>query len=144
MTLFSDAKGRKVVSTSSADTVGKVHDFVVDPSSRSVLAVLCKKTESGEVLRWSDITAFGDDAVTVSGPEQLGEADERVSELLGKDHQVLGKRVLTARGTEVGKVTDVEFDHESGAIENLVLGSETIGGSRLLGVGSYAVVVRLD
>ena len=144
MTRFSDAKGRKVVSTSTADTVGKVNDFVVDPSSRSVLAVLCKKTESGEVLRWSDITAFGDDAVTVSGPEQIGEADEQVSELLGKDHQVLGKRVLSTHGADVGKVTDVEFDHESGAIENLVLGNETIGGSRLLGVGSYAVVVRLD
>ena len=126
MTRFSDAKGRKVVSTSTADTVGKVNDFVVDPSSRSVLAVLCKKTESGEVLRWSDITAFGDDAVTVSGPEQIGEADEQVSELLGKDHQVLGKRVLSTHGADVGKVTDVEFDHESGAIENLVLGNETI------------------
>ena len=64
--LFSDAKGRKVVSTSTAETVGKVREFVVDPASRSVIAIHLKKAESGETLRWSDITGFGEDAVTFS------------------------------------------------------------------------------
>lgn len=144
MTLFSDARGRKVVSTSTADTVGKINEFVVDPSSRSVVAVLCKKTEDGDTLLWSDITAFGDDAVTVANAGVIGSPDETVSALTGKDHHVLGKRVLTSRGADIGKVTDVEFDHESGAIENLVLDDRTVGGARLLGVGSYAVVVRAE
>ncbi|GAB2919246.1 hypothetical protein GCM10027047_16010 [Rhodococcus aerolatus] len=144
MTLFSDAKGRKVVSTSTADTVGKISEFVVDPSSRSVVAVLCKKTEDGDTLRWSDITAFGDDAVTVANAGVIGSPDETVGALTGKDHHVLGKRVLTSRGADLGKVKDVEFDHESGAIENLVLDDQSIGGARLLGVGSYAVVVRAE
>lgn len=144
MTLFSDAKGRKVVSTSTADTVGKVHELVVDPSSRSVVAVVCKKTEDGDTVLWSDVTAFGEDAVTVANAGVLGTGDELVAGLLGKDHHLLGKRVLTSRGADIGKVTDVEFDHESGAIENLVLGDGSVGGARLLGVGSYAVVVRAD
>ncbi len=142
MTLFSEAKGRKIVSTSTADTVGKINEFVVDPASRSVVAVLARKTEDGDTLRWSDITAFGDDAVTVANAGVLGTADEKVATLVGKDHHVLGKRVLTTRGADIGKVTDVEFDHESGAIENLLIGDESVGGARLLGVGSYAVVVR--
>lgn len=144
MTLFSDAKGRKVVSTSTADTVGKVHDFVVDPASRSVVAVVCKKTEDGDTLLWSDVTAFGDDAVTVANAGVLGTGDERVAGLAGKDHHVLGKRVLTTRGADIGKVKDVEFDHESGAVENLLLDGESVGGARLVGIGSYAVVVRAD
>lgn len=72
----------------------------------------------------------------------LGTGDETVAGLVANDHHVLGKRVLTTRGADIGKVTDVEFDHESGAIENLRLDDETIGGARLLSVGSYAVVVR--
>lgn len=144
MTLFSDAKGRKIVSTSTADTVGRVGELVVDASSRSVVAVLCKKAEDGDILLWSDVTAFGDDAVTVASAGAIGSPDETVAALTGKDHRVLGKRVLTTRGADIGKVTDVEFDHESGAIENLVLDGETVGGARLLGVGSYAVVVRAD
>ncbi len=142
MTLFSDAKGRQVVSTSTADTVGKIHELVVDPSSRSVVAMLCKKTEDGDTLLWSDVTAFGDDAVTVAGAAVLGTPDEKVAGLVGKDHHLLGKRVLTTRGADIGRVTDVEFDHESGAIENLILDDESVDGARLLGVGSYAVVVR--
>lgn len=144
MTLFSEAKGRKIVSTSTADTVGKISEFVVDTSSRSVVAVLCKKTEEGDTLLWSDVTAFGHDAVTVASADAIGSPDETVAALSGKDHHVLGKRVLTTRGADIGKVTDVEFDHESGAIENLILNGETVGGARLVGVGSYAVVVRVD
>lgn len=142
MTLFSQAWGRQVVSTSTADTVGTVHDFIVDPASRSVVAVLCKKTADGDTLRWADITAFGDDAVIVADGGVIGRADETVSRLTGKDHRVLGKRVLTTRGADIGKVVDVEFDHESGAIASLLLDDEQVGGARLLGVGSYAVVVR--
>ena len=67
-----------------------------------------------------------------------------VADLVANDHHVLGKRVLTSRGADIGKVTDVEFDHESGAIENLLLDDETVAGARLLGVGSDAVVVRAE
>lgn len=140
---FSDARGRKVVSTSTADTVGKIDELLVDPASRSVLALVLKKTDDGDTLRWSAITAFGEDAVTVGSAEAITAPDEQVAALTGKDHAVLGKRVLTTAGAELGKVDDVEFDHESGAIETLLLhGDDTVAGSRLVGVGSYAVVVR--
>jgi hypothetical protein len=56
---FTEATGRKIVSTSTAATVGKVSGFVVDPAVSSVVA-LQLKAYSGEVLRWSDLTAFGD------------------------------------------------------------------------------------
>jgi uncharacterized protein YrrD len=140
---FSEAKGRKVVSSSTASTVGKVSRFVVDPATRAVVAVELRKTQDGDVLRWSDITAFGADAVTVTDADMIGDGGERVKALSGKSHRVLGKRVLTSTGDELGKVDDVDFDPASGALTAILVdkGPEVPAG-RLLGVGSYAVVVR--
>ena len=44
----SGLKGTKTVSTSSADTVGKVSGFLLDPASRSVVALEFKKTDHGK------------------------------------------------------------------------------------------------
>lgn len=141
MTLFSEAKGRKVVSTSTADTVGKVHELVVDPTTRTVLALELKKTGSGDTLRYSDITAFGEDAVTVSGADKITDAGADVVALLGKEHHLIGKRMLSSAGVELGTVTDVEFSPESGQVTAVHLDGALVSGHRLLGVGSYAVVV---
>ncbi len=141
--LFSEGKGRKVVSSSTATTVGKVSRFVVDPATRAVVGVELKKTEDGDMLRWADITAFGVDAVTVTGPDKIGDGGESVQALAGKAHRLLGKRVLTSTGDELGKVADVDFDPLSGALVALHVDDQSVvDASRLLGIGSYAVVVR--
>jgi sporulation protein YlmC with PRC-barrel domain len=143
--LFSQAKGHKVVASSTAATVGKVSGFVVDPVTRSVVALQLKKADKGDFLRWADLAAFGADAVTVTDDSVIGDGGADVSALAGKAHRVLGKRVLTSGGDELGKVDDVDFDPETGTISALVLGkggSGEVAGDRLVGIGSYAVVVR--
>ena len=139
--LFSQAKGHKVVSTATAEQVGKVKDVVVDAATHRVVALLLKKTDHGSVLRWSDLTGFGSDAATVASADLLLESDEQVDGLRGKEHEVLGKRVLDTRGDELGEVKDLDIDPTSGAIISLVLERRSVPGAALVGVGSYAVVV---
>jgi sporulation protein YlmC with PRC-barrel domain len=143
--LFSDARNRKVVASSDAATVGKVARFVVDPALRRVVALELKKTDDGDLLLWSDITAFGSDAVTVSDAGRIGDGTPETKELAAKHRRVLGKRLLTTAGDELGRVDDVAFDPESGALSSLVpdRGPE-VSAARLVGVGSYAVVVRAE
>jgi sporulation protein YlmC with PRC-barrel domain len=50
--------------------------------------------------------------------------------------------VLTEHGHFLGKVRDVEFDPANGRITSLMLKEAFVDGERLLGIGSYAVVVR--
>ncbi len=139
---FSAAVGRQVVGADAADTVGQVAGFVVDPVGRRVLAVQVKKSGSGTTLPWSNISAFGDDAVIVRGADAIGdEPDAAIVALTGKDHGLVGKRVLTAAGNQLGTVSDVDFDPASGAITSLRLDTGDVAGVRLFGVGSYAVVV---
>jgi sporulation protein YlmC with PRC-barrel domain len=139
---FSEASGRKVVSTSTAETVGRIEEFVIDPRSHSVVALELKRTDTGDTLRWSDIVAFGVDAVTVTAADKISDAGPDIQTLTGKAHRVLGKRVLSTRGDELGRVADVEFDPETAAITAFQLDSGDVEGVRLIGIGSYAVVVH--
>ncbi|MFB9314372.1 PRC-barrel domain-containing protein [Nocardioides plantarum] len=141
---WSQLKGRKVVSTATADRVGKVSGFVLDPETRCVVALELKKTDTGSIVRWSDLVAVGSDAVTVADAAVVVEPDEALEALSGKRGAVLKKLVLDDGGRALGKVTDLDLDPETGALRELLLDERTVVGERLLGVGSYAVVVGSD
>jgi sporulation protein YlmC with PRC-barrel domain len=55
---------------------------------------------------------------------------------------MLKKRILNTAGLQVGTVRDVEFDPADGRIVGILTDDQPIDGRALLGVGSYAVVVR--
>jgi sporulation protein YlmC with PRC-barrel domain len=138
---FSEASGHKIVSTATAENVGKLDAFVVDPVTRSVVALTLKKTADGDTLPWGDIVGFGADAVTVADAAKIVEAPADLAELTGKDHHLLGKRLLSSGGDELGKVKDVDFDPATGTVTSIITKEHEVPGSALVGVGSYAVVV---
>ena len=143
MMLFSEALGRSVVSTDTASTVGRVSDYVVDPRLPGVVALILSKTSSqGSALPWPNIIAFGVDAVTVPRAAAVVEPDPYLAELAGKAHTLRHKRVLTTSGVQLGTVLDVDFDPAIGRLAALLLEQGPIDAARLLGVGSYAVMVR--
>src|ERR1700712_5852821 len=105
--LFSEAVGHKVVSTSSAATVGHVASMVIDPVAQRVVALSLKKTPvSGDLLPWTEITAFGVDAVTVGSESQIVEEQGQFAELNSKAHVIMKKRILNTAGLQVGTVRD--------------------------------------
>ncbi|MEO7421965.1 MAG: PRC-barrel domain-containing protein [Ornithinibacter sp.] len=143
--MFSAAKGHKVVDTSSAATVGTVSGFLVEPSAHVIVALRVKKAETGEVIRWRDITAFGSEAVTVPRGGVVTDTDAELEALGAKARKLMKKRVLTSAGDELGTVKDVDFDPATGALTWFLLGGEPdVAADRLIGVGSYAVVVRAE
>jgi sporulation protein YlmC with PRC-barrel domain len=141
--LFSDALRLHVVDTATAITIGRVDDIVVDPHSRTI-AALRVDGRGADVLHWPDITGFGADAVTVASATAVGDPTESTAGLLDRDYQIVGKRLLTDSGEELGRVLDVEFDPDSGSVTGLLSTVGRIDGDLLLGCGSYAAVVRLD
>lgn len=138
---FSETSGRKVLDTASATTVAKVSALLVDPAERRVVAVKVKRKGDQDVLRWSALTSFGPDAVTVEGERVFTSSDAQLDALSGKAGALVGKRVLTDAGDEAGTVQDVEFDPADGTVTALLTSEGDVEGSRLRGVGSYAVVV---
>ena len=143
--LLSELKDHPVMSLESANRIGRVAGAVIDPATRRVVALRLRKTSGdGDTLHWEDLTALGQDAVTVAGQRLVTSARGRAEALSGKEHELVGKRVLTSAGDEVGEVDDVDVDVESGSVTRLVTSEGDVDGARLVGCGSYAVVVRAE
>ena len=145
MIRFGEARKRDVVTTNDAETVGRIDHFVVDPETRRIAAVRLDKVQGDDrYVSWSRIGSFGQDVVTIEDAAALRKPDGPREEGVRKEFAILGKRVLSDAGRELGEVTDVEFDQSTGAITALLTEREQIAGERLRGIGSYAVVVARD
>lgn len=141
--LFSETAGRQVVSATEARTVGIVDAFVVDPATASVVALRLKKTDgSGDTLVWEHIHAIGPDAVIVRSGATLGTPSGELAPLADKHRSLPGKRVLDERGEALGTVSDVDFDPDSGALLTIRTTTGDHPGKRVLGLGSYALILR--
>jgi sporulation protein YlmC with PRC-barrel domain len=140
---LSAARGRKVVAMNTAATVGRLDDFVIDARTARVVALRLRKTRvRASMLPWSDVHGFGDDAITVADAGRIVEPDRDLAELASKSSALLRKRVLSTAGVDLGQATDVDIDTATGEVVVLLLPNGTIAGSRLVGAGPYAVVVR--
>lgn len=140
---FSEAKNRKVISTTGAKTVGRLSEFVVDPRTAHVVALKLRKAEGkGNTLTWNHMKSFGQDAIIVESADMIRSAEGDLAALCDKRRRMLGKRILTERGDEVGRVKDVEFDPDSGQVRAVITESAEIDGPRIIGLGTYALVVR--
>jgi len=141
--VFSQAGKRDGVNTATATRGARVDGFVVLPGpARVALLRLGKVSGAGTLLAWEDVRGFGPDAVTVATDAVIRPPRDGVEQRAeDNDLDILGKRVLTEQGTELGTVTDVDFDPETGAVTTLITKSNTIAGQRLIGLGGYAAVV---
>jgi uncharacterized protein YrrD len=141
--LFSQARKHAVVNTATATRVARVEGFVVLPGpARVALLRLGKVSGAGTLLAWDDVQGFGPDAVTVASDAVIRPARDRLEQRAeNNDLEILGKRVLSEQGTQLGTVTDVDFDPETGAVTLLITKTATISGQRLIGLGGYAAVV---
>jgi sporulation protein YlmC with PRC-barrel domain len=140
---FSDIVKNPVMDTATATSVGKVEAPVVDPALRRVVAFRVRRSKGpGDVLLWTSITGLGPDAVTVASVEAVADPPEELKARTRGKLDLIGRRVLSDRGHELGAVKDVEFDQTDGRITSLMLKDRYVEGERLLGIGSYAVVVK--
>ncbi len=139
----SEVTNHPVLDVSSAVTVGRIDDVVVDPTNHQVLGFVLAKTASKATwLAWDRMKALGRDAATIESTDALAEPPEHAPPGLRKG-KALGGRVLSDQGLELGALTDVEFDDESGVVHALHVDSgRVLPGATMRGVGTYATVVK--
>jgi sporulation protein YlmC with PRC-barrel domain len=139
---FREATGRKVVSRASAHDLGPVSHLLVDVGQRRVEAVIVGRGRHARLVDWAAVSGFGPDAVMVADDDSpRPPADDRERAAAEGRLELLGKRILTEHGNELGPVDDVTFDPVTGAVEALRLGDRRIPAGAMLGSGSFAVVV---
>jgi sporulation protein YlmC with PRC-barrel domain len=139
---FRQANGRKVVSRATARDLGTVGHLLVDADQRRITAVVVGRGKKARLVDWAQLSGFGPDAVMVGDEGALRPpVDDR--ERAGADGklEMVGKRVLTERGNELGTLDDVTFDPETGVVEMLRIADREVPAGSLLGSGPYAVVL---
>jgi sporulation protein YlmC with PRC-barrel domain len=140
---FAAASGRKVVSRASAEELGKLAHVVVDVKQRQVASLVVGKGRNALLVAWEHVSGFGPDAVMIADESAL-RAPRDDGERAAADGKVdlVGKRALSDMGNDLGPVSDVVFDPETGALEALVLGDREEPATSLLGAGSFAAIIR--
>ncbi len=139
---FRGCVGRKVVSRASAKELGAVSHLLVDAERRRVAAVIIGRGKKAQLVDWAGVSGFGPDAVMIGDEGSLRPpGDEREQAAADGALELIGKRALSERGNELGKVDDVAFDAGTGALQDLLIGDRRIPASALVGSGSYAAVV---
>ncbi|MGW2486074.1 PRC-barrel domain-containing protein [Streptomyces sp. NPDC001606] len=141
MMLFTQAQGLPVITADEAELLGRVEGLTIDAHTRSVACLrLSGAPKHATTIAWNTIEAVGRDAVIVRSRTA---ADPGQSSL-PVHHEALGRRILTEDGVAHGTVKDIAFDHATGRLHTLYTALGDISGDRLLGLGSYAFVVRAE
>jgi sporulation protein YlmC with PRC-barrel domain len=139
---FRRAAGRKVISRASARVLGAVDHLLVDAEQRRIAAVIVGRGHKAQLVDWAQLSGFGPDAVMVGDEGALRPPfDDRERAAADGKLALVGKRVLTERGDELGTLDDVTFDPETGFVELLLIDDREIPAGSLLGSGPYAVVL---
>ncbi|MEO7449036.1 MAG: PRC-barrel domain-containing protein [Humibacillus sp.] len=96
------------------------------------------------VLRWSDVAALGSDAVMISGDHALTDPSAGDKGYSGGIGDILGSRVLTDTGTDLGEVVDVIVEVQGDGDECDVVGYEIVSSDALENAGTKVLMPLPD
>jgi sporulation protein YlmC with PRC-barrel domain len=137
---LSDLYGRPVLDLSTATTVGKVSDVVLDAETRRIVGFhLASVKGPATWLPWDAMNSLGADALTVDRSDVLTEPPGQRRGL--RADKVIGGRVLTDSGRQLLDLTDFEIDADTGQITTINIGDHPMPAEALIGIGRYATVV---
>jgi sporulation protein YlmC with PRC-barrel domain len=134
---FTELIARPVMDLSTATSVGRIDDAVIDPSTGRLVGFVLKKTPAkADWLAWDKVSALGADAVTVANADAITDRGEQAGRRLRSDH------VVGNQGWELASLADLELDPATGITSSLVLADgKTVAAGDLIGIGRYATVV---
>ena len=140
---FAAASGRRVVSRTTAEELGKLAHIVIDVKRRRVTSLVVRKGRKAVLIAWDQVSGFGPDAVMIADETALHEPrDDHEHAAADGKLELVGKRTLSDTGNDLGTVTDVVFEPNTGAIESILVDDREEPAAALLGAGSFAVIVR--
>lgn len=130
----SDMIGKPVVSTSSGDKLGTVSDALLDASAATVVGLIVRHglIPKEHVLPLADVQRVGRDSVLARTEEHLMSSREwREGDLEATRSSALrGRRVVTAGGEQLGAVSDILIDEQTGDFGGIEVESLSLGGLR--------------
>lgn len=125
-----DIVGKPVLDSNDHQPIKKVEELIFDPYHSQVLGFLLHKggwAGGALALLWPNVLAVSPEAVITRSGDLIVEArwTVEIKRVLEVNERLMGRRMATTDGRDLGTVTDLFFDHQTGAIE----GYEVAGGA---------------
>ncbi|HZK24672.1 MAG TPA: PRC-barrel domain-containing protein [Oscillospiraceae bacterium] len=149
-----ELSGLAVIHYTSGRELGKVKEWLLDEYGETVVALVIEGSgwlPQRRIYPYQDIFSIGNDVVLVSTEGLLAAGDPPQLESQAT-FRVLGKRMVSGDGNELGIVEDVLFEEESGhvtgwrlsagLIDDLLQGRPVLEESLQLHIGEDALIIR--
>ncbi len=121
--------GVPIVTKDTGETIEKVRDVLFDAKNNRVLGFLVDEEgllTSAKVIPFEAVEVVGPQAIIVPGASAVVSADQaaNAADILNEDNVVVGTKVMTEDGKDLGTINDMFFDEQFGTIS----GYEVTGG----------------
>ena len=128
---YSHILGIPVMHFEQGDVLGTVKDIIIHPDTGKVEALWIRLKGALQgyfVLQTQDIVEWKKN-IYVKSEEVLAEAGEiiKISEILSDGRLIIGNRVRTESGENLGRVTDVDFDTQQFYLRHLYIQKSFFG-----------------
>jgi sporulation protein YlmC with PRC-barrel domain len=130
-------KGMAVVSVDEGSKLGQVDGALFDPASLRLTALQLKGDNGAFIVPLDRVSAIGADAITVESSQATQTATSSPQGTLIELSDLKKRKVVTADGTLLGTVNDLDIDPISGQLNTL---SAHKGG--LLGLGGETTTIE--
>ncbi|RJR25986.1 hypothetical protein C4578_00355 [Candidatus Microgenomates bacterium] len=156
----SDVIGLKVISLDKGEEVGEINDIIYDPVSQRIKAFLLDEGgwfSEAKVIPFEGIEKIGEDAATINSSQKIEKASDvpdPYSSVSERNSKIRKMNVVSENGNNIGKVSDVIFDEQSGEvieyeitkgpIEDLKTGRNKISKEDISRVGQDDIIVKSE
>lgn len=113
-----DLVGMPIINLANGETVGRVKDILFDPISHQFMGI---EMDGGGWLKgsrkicFSDFVGIGEDAITIAEDSVITKVLPE-EEIVVTEDAMIGSRVLTKNGNELGTISDIILDFNTGNI----------------------------
>lgn len=139
--------GQAVYSLADGTRLETVKDLIIGEANDAIVALLVDPgglMHASRIVPIESIHRFGPSAVMVEDADAVVAADSvpRVRDILDRETALLDHVVLTPEGEHLGRIADMYFDEQTGAIHGFEVSGGAIGD--LLDGSSYLPLERVD
>lgn len=125
----SDLLSKPVVAFDTGEELYRIQDLIFDQNSNQLLGLLVDEGGwfgSARVLPLQNVQSIGPDAVIIPARKAIVNAEQvpQIKRILDRKNVLKGTKIMTTDGRDLGTLSDLYFDEDSGTIE----GYEVSGG----------------
>lgn len=148
-----------IISLKEGEQIGFVRNLVIDPKNRAVAALIVDPRgffKEQRIIPFTKVVNIGENAITLSSQGHVEKAANlpEILELLKEKTAIIGIKVITTNGKNIGFVEEFYINPENGSIASLEISSGKIEGlfngrarlnaNEILTIGSDVIVVAKD